>query len=471
MKENEKKYPTHLEAEELLDAVLEQSLDSILIGNADGICIRVSKIFEKLSGVKPEEILGKHVNEIVDLHFYDNAVGKELFRDKKPFSTVQTYARTGKTVLSTAYPVFDGNGNIKCFICTNRDMDGLNHLKQELEESRKENRRYKAIMADIQARQLADSRMVAQSNSMQKIVDMAIRIAEYSVPVLITGESGTGKEVLAQFIHSVSNRNKQPFITINCATLPEQLVESELFGYLPGAFTGADQKGKQGLFELAHNGTLFLDEIGELPLPIQAKLLRVLEDTTVRRLGSTKSKQIDVRIIAATNRILEDEVKKGKFREDLYFRLSVLPILIPSLKDRQEDILPLIKFFTEFFNKKYGANKKMDPSLITILRNHVWPGNIRELRNLIERLFVCTEGELITSTDLPVQFEDLLRRATTKADENSSTLKNSLNIIENEMLVKALQQYGSSRKAAASLGLTQSTFLRKLHSYEQKNTQ
>lgn len=450
----------------ILDVFINESPDCVLITDADGILILVNRSYEKLAGVKAEDILGRNISVLVTNGIVDRVIWPMVFQKKKTITALQKLLQTGKQVLVTINPVFSDEGEIVYLVGTSRDMEELNKLKTELEETRKENQRYKEIVTDIFDRELIESKIIAESKAMKQIIETTIRIAKYDIPILITGESGTGKEVLTRFIHSISSRNSKPFITINCSTLPEHLVESELFGYLPGAFTGADKQGKQGLFEIADNGTLFLDEIGELPLSIQAKLLRVLEDMTVRRLGSTTSKQVDVRIIAATNRDLENEVKLGRFREDLFFRLSVMPLYIPPLRERKEDILPLIRRNLKFFNEKYNTNKKLDSYTLKYLENYDWPGNARELRNLVERLVVCIEGALISSSDLPQQFGVASGTYPVQVEkENSACLKSSVAAIEKELVMEAWKEYGSSRKAAAALGISQSTFQRKLHSY------
>ncbi len=241
--------------------------------------------------------------------------------------------------------------------------------------------------------------IIAESPVMKSIFKNAEKIAPFDITVLITGESGTGKEVLARFIHKKSKRSKEPFVAINCGAIPHELLESELFGYKKGAFTGAN-RDKKGLIEEADKGTLFLDEIGELPLDLQVKLLRVLEEGEIRPLGSTKSKKVDIRLIAATNRNLEKLVKEGKFREDLYFRLKVVHFHIPPLRERKEDIVPLAKLFIKKYSKKYGIpEKKLSEKAIQELISHDWKGNVRELEHLIEKTIIMSEGNSIETFD------------------------------------------------------------------------
>ncbi len=239
--------------------------------------------------------------------------------------------------------------------------------------------------------------IIGDSPAMNKAKELAARIATSNSTVLLTGESGTGKELFAQAIHGMSRRKNNPFIAVNCAAIPEELFESELFGYEPGAFSGARKEGKPGKIELAMNGTLFLDEISELPYQAQGKLLRVLQEREVERVGGTVSKNVDIRIIAATNRDLEKRVEEGKFRQDLYYRLYVFDLTIPSLRERREDILPLVKYFIDSFNKKFDLEVKfIDPKLEEWLLNYDWPGNVRELKAYIERGMNIVEGDILS---------------------------------------------------------------------------
>ncbi len=297
------------------------------------------------------------------------------------------------------------------------------------------------------------------------MIGLASKVAEVDSTVLITGESGVGKEVLASYIHANSKRSDKPFIKINCGAIPVTLLESEFFGYEKGAFTGASKEGKTGIFELAHNGTLFLDEIGEIPLPLQVKLLRVLQENEFLRVGGTKLIKVNVRIIGATNKDLEQEIKKGNFREDLFYRLNVVPIHIPSLRKRKEDILPLTLFFLKQFNEKYHKNKSISHEVIESFQNYNWAGNIRELQNIIERLVVLADSDHIDIADLPSIFR---RHNVSEAItiHKIMPLKQAISFVEKQLITMAKEKYSTTSKIAEVLGVDQSTISRKINKIE-----
>jgi transcriptional regulator with PAS, ATPase and Fis domain len=297
-------------------------------------------------------------------------------------------------------------------------------------------------------------------------LEFSQRIAKVDTTVLLLGETGVGKEEIAKFIHRNSLRKDRPFVKINCGAIPANLIESELFGYEKGAFTGALQQGKLGMFEVAEGGTLLLDEIGELPLKMQVKLLRALQEQEITRVGGTKSIKIDVRILAATNRNLEKMVREKIFREDLYYRLNVVPVNIPPLREREKDILPLAYLFLEQFNKKYGLKKRFSFSTNACFLDYSWPGNIRELKNIVERVVVTSKENEILIEDLP---EGICKNKIEKIGERDSDiipLKDALGKIEKELIEKAYEKFGSVRSAAKALGIDASTFVRKRQKYE-----
>ena len=458
----------------LLEVVLDQSPDCITIVDTDGYVVKANKAYETITGISSCELIGIHITELVKMGVIEEALGLLVIKERKPITAIQKLPKTGKEALVTINPVFNQKGELIYIIGSTRDMDALNQLKQELEKSRQENARYKKEIIHLQSKNLKEHDLIFQSYKMKQLTDMVRQIARYDLPVLITGESGTGKEVMARYIHSVSERKDSAFIAINCAALPEHLVESELFGYNSGAFTGAEKNGKMGLFELANNGTLFLDEIGDLPLGAQAKMLRVLEDMNIRRVGGISTKHINVRIIAATNRSLEDEIKEGKFRGDLYYRLSVVLLNIPPLRERREDIPLLVNSFCEQFNKKYNMKKSFSAKAISILEQYNWSGNVREMRNIIERLVVCTSSHEIKASDI---YENIGVAYQTESNINNlfnnindySSIRSTLNQMESNVFSKALEKYGSTRKAAAALGVSQSTFLRRIKRGQNEN--
>ena len=316
-------------------------------------------------------------------------------------------------------------------------------------------------------KRLKEDNIIVQNPRMMKLFDLAIRAARTDVAVLLLGETGVGKEVFARVIHNTSNRaDTGSLIQINCGAIPENLLESELFGYEPGAFTGANRKGKSGIFEAATHGTLLLDEIGDLPLNLQVKLLRVIQDQEIYHIGSTCPIKINTRIITATNRNLWDCVQEGSFREDLYYRLNVFPIEVPPLRERKEDILPLSMHFIQLYNEKYRVAKRLDPQAIPLLKAYSWPGNVRELQNILERLMVITDDEIIEASQVQFQL------ANNEPKFNSPITVNRLvpihearDILEKELINMALDYYPSYRKAAEALEIDHSNIVRKVAKY------
>ncbi len=337
-------------------------------------------------------------------------------------------------------------------------------IEKALRESRlqKEVELLRAQVEELSLPEAPD--IIAESPSMKEVLRLAAKVARTDATVLILGESGTGKEILANLVYRLSPRKERPFLKINCAAIPEGLLESELFGHEKGAFTGAE-KAKPGLFELAHRGTLFLDEVGDLPLPLQAKLLRVLQDSTIRRLGGLKEIKVDVRIIAATNRDLEEMVKEGGFREDLFWRLNVFTIKIPPLRERKEDILPLAESFLHKFARKHGKSVKgFSREALEALLSYHFPGNVRELENIVERAVILAENEIITREDLPPllkkkgeEIPDLLKRL---------SLPEAVALLEKERLQEALEEAGGVKtRAAELLGISERVLRYKLAKY------
>jgi len=312
----------------------------------------------------------------------------------------------------------------------------------------------------------AFDKIIAESPEMKELLALAYRIASYDSTVLICGESGVGKEVVANYIHHHSARSQEPYIKVNCTAIPESLLESHFFGYEPGSFTGALHKGKAGIFEAANNGTIFLDEIGDLPFSLQGKLLRVLQEGEVMRIGGTKLRHVNVRIIAATNKNLPSLVNKNLFREDLYYRLNVIPLLIPPLRQRREDIISLLNHYKKKYETKFHINKRFAPEVYDLLLNYNWPGNVRELRNTIERLFVITEpGTTITPSVLTngnfINTQKAEVAGTYMVLHDVGPLKDAVAELEKLIIELAFQKYGSVQKVAQVLGINPSTLWRK----------
>ncbi len=304
--------------------------------------------------------------------------------------------------------------------------------------------------------------MIGSGPSMQRVFELVKKVAPANASVVITGESGTGKEVVARAIHSLSQRKDKPFVALNCGAIPATLIESELFGYERGAFTGADQR-RLGNFELAHGGTLFLDEIGELPIEMQGKFLRVLEERKFRRLGGKAEVEVDVRVICATNRDLKEEIKRIRFREDLYFRLHVFTIHLPPLKERREDVPLLVQHFIEKFNGETNKHVQgLSPGAMDVLQNYAWPGNIRELRNTVERAMILTDGDIIDEEHLPPD----MRPSRAEAASLRLPLGVGLRNVEKEYILASLQKNGGNKSRTAELlGISEKTLYNKLNRY------
>lgn len=447
---------------EELNCIIESSYDGILITDAEGNIIKANKAHERITGVRTEEVQGLNMGQLVRQGIYSKSVVAEVLRRGEPV-TCMVRSKNQNQLLVTGNPVRNKEGEIYRIVINVRDMTELNQLKEELEASRELSERYQSELAQLRGRLLRQEGLVFNSPKMQELLEMALRIARVDSTVLILGESGVGKEVIAKLIHRNSNRSEGPFIPVNCATIPENLLESELFGYEQGAFTGASKDGKPGMFELAHNGTLFLDEIGELPLSFQVKLLRAIQEREIMRVGGSKPRSINVRIIAATNRNLEQMMQEGKFREDLYFRLNVVPLYVPSIRERREEIIPLVYSFKQKFSSEYGIKKEFAPEVFEIFLNYSWPGNVREIENLVERLLVTASGPVITLNSLPRQ---LLGDGDAHAPEVTIKgilpLKKATMELERQLISSALEQYGSTYKAARVLQVDQSTVVRKL---------
>ncbi len=337
---------------------------------------------------------------------------------------------------------------------------------EERESLKKENLRLKERIKKIEEK-YRFGHMVARSRNMQEVFDLAEKVSRYDTTVLITGESGTGKELVARGIHYSGNRANMSLISVNCGGIPETLLESEFFGYKKGAFTGANQD-KKGLFEEANKGTIFLDEIGELPMNLQVKLLRVLQESEIRRVGDSREIKIDVRIIAATARDLQEEVNRGNFRQDLFYRLNVMPIKIPPLRKRKEDI-PLL---ADYFRKRcceslHKSLRGIDRETMTYLENYSWPGNVRELENVVERACVLTDGDILGIEDFP---EEVKTAGSTDQFErifDGFSLKNAQRILEKKLIEKALTETGGNRtQASRLLEISHPSLLSKIKTYE-----
>jgi PAS domain S-box-containing protein len=445
-----------------LDTIIDSSYDGLWICDHEGKVIRINKASERINGVKAEEVIGKNMNDLIGEGLFDKSVTLEVLKRKTSVTMIQRI-KGEKRILVTGNPIFNEKGEIIFVVTNDRDITELDHLRTQLQETQALAKGYISKLSELEMRGVDLSNIIFRSGEMQRIIEMTLRVAQVDSTVLLLGESGVGKGMVSKLIHKNSDRNKGPFIRVDCAGIPDSLVESELFGYEKGAFTGAKPEGKPGFFELANDGTLFLDEIGEIPLSSQSKLLRFLEDHEIIRVGGTASKEINVRIIAATNKNIEEMISQKKFREDLYYRLNVVPIYIPALKERRDDILPLIHYFLEKFNKDYKKNKSLSPETVETLCKYNFPGNIRELANLIERLVVVSENDQIQITDLPNAVTSFVAKTISyPLISEDIPLKDALERYEISIIERTLKKYGSQREAAKALKVDQGTISRKL---------
>ncbi|NLN86015.1 MAG: sigma 54-interacting transcriptional regulator [Syntrophomonadaceae bacterium] len=447
-----------------LDAIIDSSFDGLYITDGAGLTLRLNKAYERITGISADEFIGKNVAAIESEGIVSESVTARVLEKRHPV-TISQEMRTGKKTLATGNPVFDEVGNIFRVVSNIRDITELNALKQKLEEIEGLSQHYETQLRTLKLIYAGSDNIVTTSNRMKSLLSTVIRLAQYDSTILITGESGTGKELVAEVIHNNSTRRNQPFIKVNCGAIPETLLESELFGYDYGAFTGAKKEGKPGYFQLASGGTLFLDEIGDLPYNLQVKLLRVLQNKEITRVGGTKPIQIDARIVTGTNQNLLELVEKKLFREDLYYRLNVVPINVPPLRDRIEDIPPLVAHFTKLYNRKHKLNRSFDPDVIDVFMGYNWPGNVRELENLIERLIVVSTKNLMTTEDLPAF---LVHSPPVNAEVMVSGIIPLQDAVENgekQILQQAYQKYRTTRQMATVLKVDASTVVRKAAKY------
>ncbi len=450
---------------ENIESIIESSYDGIMITDGEGRVQMVNSSWEQMCAMTRDEVVGKRAGEMVEKGYWNKSSVEKALETGKT-STVMlemTYGRnTGQKILGTATPQFDENGKMKRIIANIRNITELDNLKSQLLQTKELTKKYSSEIMEMRRQQQKFTDIVAVSSEMQRTMEIASRAADVDATILITGESGVGKEIIARFLHVNSSRKDNAYIKINCAAIPINLLESELFGYMPGAFTGASKNGKIGLFELAHEGTLLLDEIGELPLELQVKLLRTLQNKEITRIGGGKSIQVDTRIIASTNRDLKKMIEQGKFREDLYYRLNIINIHIPPLRQRKADISPLILYFLEKYNTKYARRKIMNIQTVESLTEYDWPGNIRELENLIERLVVLTEENEIQIKHLPENHKTAVREMHSNIQVNGiMPLKKAVAEVERQLILKAKKKYGSTRRMAKVLEVDQSTIVRK----------
>jgi len=445
-----------------LDTIIDSSSDGLWICDSDANVIRINPASERINNIKAREVVGHNMHDLVNERIFDRSATLEVIRTGAVVNMLQQ--RLGRKLITTGTPVFDASGHIMRVVVSERDITEIDNMQRELEEQEAIKDQFRNQILEMQQEQLMSHQVIARSPCMVKALQQALRVSKVESTVLILGESGVGKGLFADLIHKNSSRADKPLIRINCGAIPESLIESELFGYEKGAFTGAQSGGKPGYFELADGGILFLDEIAELPLPSQVKLLRFLEDSRITRLGDTKGRTVDVRILAATHRNLEEMVTQGKFRLDLYYRLKVIPLFVPAVRERKECILPLINHYVTLFADRNGLKKRISRAALDALLAYVYPGNVRELMNICERIVVMSETELVDVQDLPGEIV-----AKTEDPQgipaywpDGMSLQQVLDKTERAILSRSLERYSNQSRIAEVLGVNQSTVARKL---------
>ncbi len=446
-----------------LECLIEAVDDGIVVSDGQGYVIRVNKAYQHMTGITADEYVGKHVKELLHAGYIGRTTSDIVIEHKTALHV--TDIRNNKELLLTSVPVLNEAGDVIRVVTVFRDLADLNNLKKQLAQLEKMELKYQQELTYLRSEQVFKT-IVTNNPGMKEKIELAFRVARVNSTVLILGESGTGKELFAQLIHRASTRSCQPFIKVNCGAMPEALLESELFGYEAGAFTGAAKEGKAGLLEIAHEGTLFLDEIAELPLALQVKLLRAIQEREIRRVGGKKTVAVDVRFVAATNRNLEEMVRNKLFREDLYYRLNVVPLFLPPLRERKEDIFLLTAEFLDRINKEYGWHKWLHPDLVRSFLSYNWPGNVRELQNIIERL-VVTSREDCLGLELIYKLFPAITSTENLADVSKDVglLRATVENEERKILQAIYKKAGSTRKAAEMLGISQSGVVKKLKKY------
>ena len=455
-------------------AILDALSDGVYISDVTGKTLCVNRMYEQLTGLRREDIEGCDVRDMVRNGIFDSILNPEIVETRKPATKVQ-HLKDGKTLVLSGYPVFDEEGKL-CFVVTfARDITILTNLNEQVGHQKSLLQKTEGQIAFMAKQQKEHSFTPSfASKAMGEVLNLVDRIAPTDATVLILGETGVGKDVIANLVHQRSPRAENLMLKVDCGGISEGLTESELFGYVAGAFTGASSKGKAGYFEIANGSTIFLDEIGELPLSMQTRLLRVLQDGEIMRVGSASPRKVDVRIIAATNRNLKDCVLAGTFRRDLYYRLNVATINIPPLRERAEDIGLLAKLFLAMYASKYRKNLYFLDITLEILRSYSWPGNVRELQNLVHSIAITARGPAISPQDLPSQISGTKQKESSFGEDifaDSRSLHEIMEEIEADFLTRAIEHYGSIQAVAKRFRVDRSTIFRKIRKGKQDKLQ
>ncbi|MFT5657888.1 MAG: PAS domain S-box-containing protein [Gammaproteobacteria bacterium] len=443
-----------------IEQIFEAMADGVWVCDSTPTLLWVNSACEELNSIKREDVCGKSVDELLDSGNFDTDVTHQVLSGKESIAIIQK-VKSNRTLLVNGTPIFDEQGKVKFVVGSERDVTELNLLKEQLEQKQALARKMQSELLTMKLQKLNKDEIISASEAMVRVMDTVLRVANFDTTVLLTGPSGAGKSMIAKLIHDCSSRRDKPFMILNCGAIPGSLAEAELFGYSDGAFTGAQKGGKMGLIEAADGGTLLLDEIDSFSLDVQVKLLTFLDTKSFIRVGSHQLQQVDVRLIAATNCDLKSRVEEGKFRPDLWYRLNVVPIEIPSLAERPDDIGPLITLHIKQLSGRYGAKKSVSRSAMDILSRYHYPGNVRELENILEHSYVLCQSDQIGPQDLP---QNVLDRVNPIRSLQSTTknLKQALDAVEREYLYSACKNCKTQADIGASLGTSQPSVARLL---------
>lgn len=458
MKNKQNDIASHFD--EILDAIHEE----LMITDGKGMVLKVSPTFETMYNISAEEALGRTVYELEDEGYFNPSIVAMVLESGNRVTSEQS-VNNKRTLVVTATPVYDDKGNILYIVSFSRDITEILQLQKRYANMENKIKEYTAEINRLRKENQVIGNVVGSSPQMDKILNTIKRIADFDANFMFLGPSGVGKTMLSKIVHENSNRKDGPFVEINCAAIPESLLESELFGYEKGSFTGASSKGKIGLIELANGGTLLLDEISEMPLNLQAKLLKAIQDKEIMRIGGTKKIKVDFHLITATNRNLEEMTEQGLFRKDLYYRLNVINIEIPPLSERKEDIIPLIDYFLDNYNRKYGLQKKFRAQALKYLLDYSWPGNVRELSNIVERAFIISPEDIITEESLPKNILDKKNGEILNRAYDTQDLVKAVEEFEGDIIREAYAEYKTSMGVAEALNISQPTASRKISKY------
>ena len=447
-----------------VESILDALPEGVFISDAAGVSLRVNRMYEQLTGLTQEQIEDRNVRDLVHEGTFDCILNPEIVRTGRPTTHVQQL-KNGKKLVLMGFPVFDATGELRLVVTFARDVTLLASLQDQVAGQCKLIDQINDQLAYVAQGDKKSREPVYASRAMGEVTSLLRRFADTDATVLILGETGAGKDVFARFTHALSSRRDKILLKVDCGGISESLTESELFGYMPGAFTGASSKGKAGYFEIADGSTIFLDEVGELPLSMQTRLLRVLQDGEIMRVGASSPRKVDVRIIAATNRNLAESVEKGTFRRDLFYRLNVATVRIPPLRERREDVRVLAEHILAQYTAKYHKVMAFMDVTLDMMAAYVWPGNVRELQNLVHSMVITLNGPLISPRDLPAQISGARHDASPYSEEILNAgrpLREIMAEVERDFLLRAIETHGSVQRVAELFHINRSTIFRKL---------